>query len=151
MTCNTLPYKIAAMREAHRMWQYALGSISSIWRSRAAARRGRGASAPPLPGSAWLLQKLGITTGRRSVYDHIMLQLRDAGKLDAAYQAVAPRAEVTFRASTPRCGSPTRFLRAALAGHCALEHTFHLPVAAIAESACAPISMLERLAGRKLA
>ena len=136
------------------MWQYALGSISSICRSRAAARRGRGASASRSPAAArqaWLLQKLGITTGRRSVYNHIMLQLHDAGKLDAAHQAVAPRAEVTFRASTPRLWFTDQFLRAALAGHCALEHTFHLPVAAMAESACAPISMLERLAGRKLA
>ena len=42
-------------------------------------------------------------------------------------------------------------LHAALAGHCALEHTFHLPVVATAEPARAPISTLERLAGRKLA
>ena len=46
---------------------------------------------PPLPGSAWPLQKLGIAQGRRNVYDHIMLQLHDAGKLDAAYGAAAPR------------------------------------------------------------
>jgi hypothetical protein len=41
----------------------------------------------PLPGSAWLLQQLGLTKGRRSAYDHIMLRLHDAGKLDRRYQA----------------------------------------------------------------
>ncbi len=40
-----------------------------------------------LPGSAWLLERLGITKGRRSEYDRIMLRLHDPGKLDAAYQS----------------------------------------------------------------
>lgn len=97
------------------------------------------------------MQKLGITKGRRNVYDHIMLQLHDAGKLDAAYGAAAPRAEVTFRAGTTWLCFADQVLHAALAGHCALEHTFHLPVVATAEPARAPISTLERLAGRKLA
>ncbi|HET8995427.1 MAG TPA: Kdo hydroxylase family protein, partial [Acetobacteraceae bacterium] len=41
----------------------------------------------PLPGSAWVLKMTGLTKGRRSLYDHIMLGLHDAGKRDAAYQA----------------------------------------------------------------
>ena len=44
-----------------------------------------------MPGSAWLLQRLGITKGRRSEYDRVMLRLHDTGKLDAAYQSGAPR------------------------------------------------------------
>jgi hypothetical protein len=105
----------------------------------------------PLPGSAWFLDKLGVTKGRRSAYDHIMLRLHDAGKLDAAYQASAPRAEVTFPAGTTWLCFTDQVLHAALAGHCALEQTFHLPVAAMAEPAHAPISVLEQLAGRRLA
>jgi hypothetical protein len=105
----------------------------------------------PLPGSAWLLEKLGITKGRRSAYDYIMLRLHDAGKLDAAYQASAPRADVTFPSGTTWLCFTDQVLHAALSGHCALEQTFHLPVAAMAEPAQAPLSVLERLAGRKLA
>ncbi len=105
----------------------------------------------PLPGSAWLLEKLGITKGRRSTYDHIMLRLHDAGKLDATYQATAPKADVMFPSGTTWLCFTDQVLHAALSGHCALEQTFHLPVAAMAEAARAPLSVLEELAGRKLA
>ena len=81
-----------------------------------------------MPGSAWLLQRLGITKGRRSEYDRIMLRLHDTGKLDAAYQSGAPRADVAFAAGTTWLCFTDQVLHAALAGHCALEQTFHLPV-----------------------
>ena len=42
-------------------------------------------------------------------------------------------------------------LHAALAGHCALEQTFHLPVAAMAHPERSPLRVLEGLAGRALA
>ena len=59
----------------------------------------------------------------------------------------------------PRCSFPAgttwlcftdQVLHAALAGHCALEQTFHLPVAALAHPERAPLRVLERLAGRAL-
>src|SRR5579863_7612991 len=37
---------------------------------------------PPRPGSAWLLERLGITRGHRSAYDHFMLKLHDGAKAD---------------------------------------------------------------------
>jgi hypothetical protein len=37
------------------------------------ARRFLPRAGRPLPGSAWLLEQLGITKGRRSAYDHLML------------------------------------------------------------------------------
>ena len=104
----------------------------------------------PLPGSAWALQQLGLTKGRRSVYDHIMLGLHDAGKLDAAYQADGPKADVSFPADTTWLCFTDQVLHAALAGHCALEQTFHVPVAALAHPEQAPLRVLERLAGRAL-
>ena len=80
-----------------------------------------------MPGSAWLLQRLGVTKGRRSEYDRIMLRLHDTGKLDAAYQSGAPRADLSFAAGTTWLCFTDQVLHAALAGHCALEQTFHLP------------------------
>ena len=103
-----------------------------------------------LPGSAWLLERLGITKGRRSEYDRIMLGLHDAGKLDAAYQSAAPKADVAFAAGTTWLCFTDQVLHAALAGHCALEQTFHLPVAAMAHPERSPLRVLERLAGRAL-
>jgi hypothetical protein len=105
----------------------------------------------PLPGSAWLLERLGITKGRRSAYDHIMLVLHDRGKLDTAYQATAPRADVSFASGTTWLCFTDQVLHAALSGHCALEQTFHVPVSAMADSARAPLCVLERLTARHLA
>ena len=104
-----------------------------------------------LPGSAWLLEQLGITKGRRSEYDRIMLRLHDTGKLDAAYQSTAPKTDVMFPAGTTWLCFTDQVLHAALAGHCALEQTFHLPVAAMAHPERSPLRILERLAGRGLA
>jgi hypothetical protein len=105
---------------------------------------------PPLPGSAWALQRLGLTKGRRSAYDHLMLGLHDTGKLDAAYQAEGPKADVSFAAGSTWLCFTDQVLHAALAGHCALEQTFHLPVSALAYPERAPLRVLERLAGRAL-
>ena len=115
------------------------------------ARRFLPRAGTPLPASAWLLEKLGITKGRRSAYDHIMLRLHDAGKLDAAYQSAAPKADVTFAPGTTWLCFTDQVLHAALSGHCALEQTFHVPVVAMADPARAPLLVLEQLAGRKLA
>ena len=104
-----------------------------------------------MPGSAWLLQRLGVTKGRRSEYDRIMLRLHDTGKLDAAYQSGAPKADLSFAAGTTWLCFTDQVLHAALAGHCALEQTFHLPVAAMAFPERSPLRVLEGLAGRTLA
>jgi len=79
-----------------------------------------------------------------------MLRLHDAGKLDAAYQADAPRADLSFAAGTTWLCFTDQVLHAALAGHCALEQTFHLPIAAMTRPERSPLGVLERLAGRPL-
>ena len=106
---------------------------------------------PPLPGSARVLELLGLTKGRRSAYDHIMLGLHDTGKLDAAYQANAPRADVSFPAGATWLCFTDQVLHAALAGHCALEQTFHVPIAVLAHPEQAPLRVLEALTERALA
>ena len=104
-----------------------------------------------LPGQAWALQQLGLTKGRRSAYDFLMLGLHDAGKLDADYQRMRSGTPVSFPAGSVWLCFTDSVLHAALAGHCALEQTFHLPVAAMATPELAPLKVLERLAGRALA
>lgn len=103
-----------------------------------------------LPGSAWVLERLGLTKGRRSAYDRIMLRLHDVGKLDASYQRTGPKAALTFPAGSSWICFTDQVLHAALTGHCALEQTFHLPVDVMADPARSPLFVLQRLAGRPL-
>jgi hypothetical protein len=105
----------------------------------------------PLPGQNWAMHTLGLTKSRRSAYDHFMLRLHDAGKLDASYQANAPKADVAFPAHTVWMCFTDSVLHAALAGRCALEQTFHMPVEAMACPELAPLRVLEGIAGRSLA
>jgi hypothetical protein len=102
------------------------------------------------PANAWLQERLGLTKGRRSEYDRIMLCLHDRGKQDARYQSSAPRADVAFPAGATWLCFTDQVLHAALAGHCALEQTFHLPLAAMAYPERSPLRVLEALSGRAL-
>jgi hypothetical protein len=94
---------------------------------------------PALPGRP-LLEWLGLTKGRRSEYDRITPRLRP-GKQNAGYQVTAPR-RMWFAAGTTWLCFTDQVLHAALAGHCALEQTFHLPVAAGAPERL-PLRVLE--------
>lgn len=105
----------------------------------------------PVAGSAWLLERLGLTKGRRAQYDHLMLGMHDAGKFDASYQARAPRAAVSFPPGTTWICFTDQVVHAALAGHCALEQTFHLPVAAMLRPERSPLRVLEGMTARPLA
>jgi hypothetical protein len=114
-----------------------------------ARRFAPGVRRPP-PGAGYLLQGLGLTKGRRSAYDEIMLALHDRAKLDDAYQADAPKTAVAFPAGATWLCFTDQVLHAALSGHSALEQTFHLPVEAMAHPERSPLKVLERLTGRVL-
>ena len=103
-----------------------------------------------LPGEARTLAWLGLTRGRRSRYDHLMLGLHDAAKLDAHWQQTSPRHEIGFPAGSAWLCFTDAVLHAALAGHMALEQTFHLPVEAMRQPELAPLRVLERLTDRRL-
>jgi 3-deoxy-D-manno-oct-2-ulosonic acid (Kdo) hydroxylase len=105
----------------------------------------------PVPGSAWLYGRLGITKGTRKAYDHYMLGLHNAAKLDSDYQARAPRADLRFAPGATWVCFTDQVLHAAVSGHAALERTFHLPVAAMMRPETSPLRVLERIAGRPLA
>ena len=106
---------------------------------------------PHLPGKSWLYDKLGVTHGRRSPYDELMLSLHDAAKLDSGFQRDSPHQTIAFPPGCCWLVYTDQVLHAALGGEFALEQTFHLDVAEMAEPDRAPIKVLERLSGRVLA
>ena len=98
----------------------------------------------PLPGSAWLLHRLGVTKSRRSRYDHIMLRLHDAMKRDQGYQSQTAKSRIEFPAGSTWAVFTDRVSHAALAGQFVLEQTFYLPVSAMQDEQLAPLRVLER-------
>ena len=106
---------------------------------------------PHWPGKSWLYDRLGITHGRRSRYDELMLSLHDAAKLDADFQRNSPHQAISFPPGSCWLVFTDMVLHAALGGEFALEQTFHLDVAELAEPERAPIRVLERLSGKTLA
>ncbi len=104
----------------------------------------------PWPGETWLLERLGITKAQRTAYDSLMLGLHDASKLDADYQANAPRRDIAFAAGSSWVVFTDSTVHAALAGRHALEQTFYLPVSAMADETASPLRTLEHMTGRRL-
>ena len=104
----------------------------------------------PLPGAATVLAALRVTKGRRSVYDHLMLNLHDRAKADLAYQRDCAQETVHFTPGTTWLCFSDQVMHAAVSGQYMLEQTIHLPVSALYDPARAPLAILERLTGRTL-
>ncbi len=104
----------------------------------------------PLPGSAWLLEKTGITKRRRTEYDHVMLQLHDRAKADAEFQRNGPQADVSFAPGTTWVVYSDQVLHAAMSGQHMMEQTFHLDTAWLQQPDSSPLHTLERQLGRSL-
>jgi len=102
------------------------------------------------PGKSWLYERLGVTRGRRSRYDELMLSLHDAGKLDENFQNNSPHERIEFPPGCCWLVFTDQVLHAALGGEFALEQTFHLDIAEMAEPDRAPVKVLERLSGKPL-
>ncbi len=115
------------------------------------ARRYLEGIGPPFPGSPWLLDVLSITKGRRTRYDHIMLALHDRMKKDMNYQRSAPQETVALPPASTWIVFTDQVLHAAMSGQFLLEQTFYLPMTALEHPEGAPLGVLERLAGRRLA
>jgi 3-deoxy-D-manno-oct-2-ulosonic acid (Kdo) hydroxylase len=106
---------------------------------------------PHFPGKSWAYEKLGVTKGKRSAYDELMLSLHDAAKRDAGYQKTAPHTALEFPPGSCWLVYTDQVLHAALKGEFALEQTFHFDVAQMGEPDTAPIKVLERITGKALA
>ena len=105
----------------------------------------------PLPGSGRALALLRITKSVRTPYDALMLRLHDAMKADEEFQKTTPQIAMEFPAGSTWLAFTDQVGHAAMAGQYQLEQTFLLPVAAMREPDRAPLRVLERLKGRRLA
>lgn len=103
----------------------------------------------PRPGGAWR-QALGLTRGPRTAYDHAMLQLHDAAKMDESFQKTTPALDLEFPAGSMWVVYTDSVLHAAMSGQHALEQTYLLPVASMREPSRSPLRRLEALLGRPL-
>jgi hypothetical protein len=115
------------------------------------AQRFLPAAPRPRPVTAALLQWLNVTKSLRTPYDHYMLQLHDAMKADLAYQAQVEQYTHAFLPGQSWIVFSDAVSHAALRGQHALEQTWLLPVAAMADPAKSPLAILERQLQRPLA
>lgn len=114
------------------------------------ARRFLPKLSPPLPGSAWLLDTLGLTKSRRTDYDHYMNQLHDFGKADADFQKNSPQVSFGFPPGCSWVVFSDQVLHAVMSGQFMLEQTFYLDPDYLIDPESGPLKVLERLTGRKL-
>ena len=125
-----------------------------VWRVgepfEAVARRFLPKIAAPLPGSAALMNLVGLTKARRSAADHYMLKLHDMMKFDRAYQRDCPRRTVEFAPGATWMVFTDQVSHAAISGQHALEQTFTLDVEGMNDPNLSPLRVLERLKGRSL-
>jgi len=105
----------------------------------------------PVLGVSPLLKALGVTKGRRSAYDHLMLRLHDRMKSDLRYQDEAQQSFHELEAGSTWVAFTDQVSHAAMRGQYALEQTYYLPIAFMQDPSQAPLRILERLAGRALA
>lgn len=106
------------------------------------------------PGVAGRLRSLGAAIGLaadRSPYDAFMLEFHDFLKGNAEYQRGAPTEEFAFPPGSSWMVYTDMVSHSVLSGRFALEQTFLIDRAAMALPHCAPIAVLEKLAGRALA
>lgn len=104
----------------------------------------------PWPGSAWLMEKVGLTKSYRTEYDHYMNQLHDLGKADLTYQATSPQLTFPLPAGTAWIVYSDQVLHAVMSGQYMLEQTFYLDPGQMVRPETAPLKVLERLTGRAL-
>jgi len=102
------------------------------------------------PGTSAALALAGITRGRRTEYDELMLMLHDSAKGDITYQQEGVRGEICFPPGSTWIVFSDLVPHAAISGQHALEQTFYLPVSAMCHPEMSPVRILEGLVGRPL-
>ena len=116
-----------------------------------AARRFAPTLRPPFPGSAAMLHLFRVTHGRRTAYDHYMLQMHDKMKADGVYQQTSRQIQFAFPAGTTWAVFTDQVLHAATAGQYQLEQTLYLNIQDMVDPALSPLRTLERVMASKLA
>ena len=97
-----------------------------------------------------LLDKLGITKTRRTLYDAIMLQLHDSMKLDHDYQQNVESESLSLPAGSTWLVFTDQVSHAVSAGQYVLEQTIYLPVEAMQYPQSSPLHQLQQLFGQPL-
>lgn len=97
-----------------------------------------------------ILQKLGITHGLRSTYDHLMLQMHNAMKGDIVYQKEVQQSTIAFPGNSTWIVMTDKVSHAAISGQFLLEQTFYLPVEAMQSPEQSPLRILEAMLGKSL-
>lgn len=109
---------------------------------------------PNLQSKQWispkLLQKVGVTKGIRSPYDHLMLQIHDAMKGNMSYQKTVPQREISFPSGSTWIVMTDKVSHAVLSGQFLLEQTFYLPVESMQRPEQSPLRILEQMVGKRL-
>ncbi|MGA8668260.1 MAG: Kdo hydroxylase family protein [Terracidiphilus sp.] len=88
---------------------------------------------------------------KRTPYDEFMMQLHNAMKEDAAFQSSCAREQIEFVPGSSWMVYTETVPHAVLGGQYALEQTFLVDPAAMVTPESAPISILEKMAGARLA
>jgi hypothetical protein len=105
---------------------------------------------PPFPGSSWLLQRMRVVKGRRTLYDHFMLGIHDRMKADDHYQSEVAQTKVSIPPGATWACFTDSVSHAAISGQFAFEQTFYLSVNAMQNPSASPLKIIERLVGRPL-
>ncbi len=98
-----------------------------------------------------LLHSAGLPVADRSAYDQFMLRFHDYLKENAAFQSGCQKERLEFPPMATWLVFTDGVPHAALSGQFALEQTFIVPVAALVAPEHAPIRVLEKLCGKRLA
>ncbi len=98
-----------------------------------------------------MLAALHVTKGLRSEYDHLMLGLHDRAKADLDYQRNCAQRVVEIAPGTTWLCFSDQVMHAAVSGQFMLEQTINIPLSALYDRARAPLAILERITGRRLA
>ena len=104
----------------------------------------------PLPFSAYILKAFKTTKSLRTKYDHYMLGLHDAMKLDDDYQKNAKKERIEFPPNSVWVCFSDKTSHAALSGRGLLEQTIYLPAEGMLDSIKSPLKIMEKILKRKL-
>ena len=97
-----------------------------------------------------LAGRLGLTGGRPTVYDRLMMDIKRASARDAEYQRTAPREVLEFPSGSCWIALTDVVLHGAVSGQHSIDRTWFLPVEAMRDPSRSSLRILERLTGRPL-
>jgi 3-deoxy-D-manno-oct-2-ulosonic acid (Kdo) hydroxylase len=110
----------------------------------------RGARSWPATAVERLACMSGLMKGRRTRFDYLLLDIRQAAKADPDYQRSAPRRVVDFPVGSTWIALTDLVLHGGISGQHAIDQVFFLPPAAMRHPERSALNILERLCDRNL-